>query len=113
MGMRAQVLIEDTGVYLYTHWGSETLLSVVKETIKKGWRLNDPEYFGRILFEEMIDAEGARNTETGFGIGTTPHTDLEYPPIKVNCSDGSVIYSESEKYLSFDEIDEGADDEEN
>lgn len=35
MGMRAQVKIEDTGVYLYTHWGSETLVDVVKDTIKR------------------------------------------------------------------------------
>lgn len=104
MGMRAQVHIEDTGVYLYTHWGSETLLDTVKKTIKKGWRLNDPEYFTRILFEEMIEAENARGTETGFGIGTSPHGDLEYPPIKVNLKTATIQYSDRENTQFFEDI---------
>ena len=103
MGMRAQVKIEDTGVYLYTHWGSETLVDVVKDTIKQGWRLNDPEYFTRILFEKMIDAEDARGTETGFGIGTTEHTDLEYPAIVVNCENGTVKVTNRQDYFFFDD----------
>lgn len=104
MGMRAQVHIEDTGVYLYTHWGSETLADVVKETVKEGARLNDPEYFTRILFEKMIDAEDARGTETGFGIGTTAHGDLEYPPIEVNCRIGTVKVYEDKDFYFFDDV---------
>lgn len=104
MGMRAQVHIEDTGVFLYTHWGSETLVQVVKDTIKQGWRLNDPEYFARILFEKMIDAEDARGTETGFGIGTSAHSDLEYPPILISCERKRVIVSQETEYFFFDEV---------
>lgn len=104
MGMRAQVLIEDTGVYLYTHWGSETLVNVVKDTVRQGWRLNDPEYFTRILFEKMIDNEDARGTETGFGIGTTEHSDLEYPSIKVNCKKGIIKYVDDEHWEFFDDL---------
>lgn len=104
MGMRAQVKIEDTGVYLYTHWGSETLVDVVKDTIKQGWRLNDPEYFGRILFEKMIDAEDARGTETGFGIGTSEHGDLEYPAIIVNCKEGTVRVYKDDQMFHFEDL---------
>lgn len=104
MGMRAQVKIEDTGVFLYTHWGSETLADVVKDTVKKGWRLNDPEYFARILFENMIDAEDARGSETGFGIGTTEHGDLEYPAIVVNCKEGRITLTEIRDTIYFEDL---------
>lgn len=77
MGARAQVLIKDTGVYLYTHWGAETIQDVVKATVKQGWRLQDAEYFTRILFENMIAEHGEAGTETGFGIGTSQHSDIE------------------------------------
>lgn len=110
MGMRAQVLIEDTGVYLYTHWGSETLPDVVKKTIAKGWRLNDPEYFTRILFEAMLENESARGSETGFGIGTAEHGDLEYPAIKVNCERGIVRIPQPEQWYSFNELRGDGDD---
>ena len=82
MGARAQVLIEDTGVYLYTHYGSAGLPDLVLEVIRQGWRLNDPEYFARILLEAMVGNE--TGSETGFGIGVTEHGDLDYPPIKIN-----------------------------
>ncbi len=102
--MRAQVKIEDTGVYLYTHWGSESLPDVVIETIKMGWRINDPEYFTRILFERMIDAEDSRNQETGFGIGTTEHTDLEYPALIVNCQQGCIYLNGVDKPIPFEDL---------
>lgn len=106
MGMRAQVLIEDTGVYLYTHWGSEELPDVVEKVIKQGWRLQDPEYFTRILFEEMVGNE--KGTETGFGIGTSEHGDLEYPAIRINCVKQIVTFPpKSMKYtMSFKDIKE-------
>ena len=85
MGARAQVLIKDTGVYLYTHWGAETIQDVVKDTIKQGWRLFDPEYFTRILLENMIGEHDEQGTETGFGIGTSQHSDIE-KLIIVDCS---------------------------
>lgn len=102
--MRAQVLIEDTGVYLYTHWGSESLLETVKEAVRDGRRLNDPEYFTRILFEKMIDAEDARGSETGFGIGTSEHSDLEYPAIKVDLERGIIEYASESNLISFGDL---------
>lgn len=80
MGARAQVLIKDTGVYLYTHWGAETLEDVVTKSLdsERGKnRRSDDEYLTRIIFEDMIDAEEAHGDETGFGIGTQQHGDIE------------------------------------
>jgi hypothetical protein len=78
MGARAQVLIKETGVYLYTHWGSGTIKEDVQNALNSPQgknRLNDPEYLTRIIFEHLIGDE--RNTETGFGIGTEIHGDID------------------------------------
>jgi hypothetical protein len=78
MGARAQVLIKDEGVYLYTHWGAEELgddvIKAIKSEAGKG-RWDDPEYLARIIFDCMKgdDITG----ETGFGIGTKEHSDIE------------------------------------
>ena len=84
MGDRGQVLIEDTGVYLYTHWGASDLLKDVKRALSKKWRWDDPEYLGRIIFDEMIDDQ--QKTELSFGIGTEEHGDI-WRLIKINCKD--------------------------
>jgi hypothetical protein len=94
MGDRAQVLIEDTGVYLYTHWGGSNLLETVKEAIgsKEGrGRWSDGEYLTRIIFSRMIkhDLMG----ETGYGIGTRQHGDIERL-ITVNCKEKTIRYQE-------------------
>lgn len=104
MGMRAQVKIEDTGVYLYTHWGSEELPTVLQNILASDIgksRSQDPEYLARIIFEAMI-ANGSSSKETGFGIGTTEHGDLEYPAIRVNCEKQTV--SANGFTFSFDEF---------
>jgi hypothetical protein len=78
MGARAQVLIEDTGVYLYTHWGADNIESIVQGAIdsQEGQnRLTDSEYLTRIIFERML--QDASNKETGYGIGTQQHSDIE------------------------------------
>ena len=83
MGDRGQVLIEDEGVYLYTHWEAGSLIEMVKRAIAKGWRWHDPEYLVRIIFCEMI--KGNEKGESGFGIGTQLHSDNNCQLIKVNC----------------------------
>lgn len=91
MGARAQVLIEDTGVYLYTHWGSGSIIEDVRDALNSEAgraRQNDPEYLGRIIFDVMKDGE--TDVETGFGIGTKAHTDLDFAPIAINCSNRSI-----------------------
>lgn len=89
MGARAQVLMEDTGVYLYTHWGADSIADDVRAAVNSPQgqgRLHDPEYLARIIFERMIGDD--RNTETGFGIGTEIHGDIE---VLVRVSNGGRI----------------------
>lgn len=76
MGARAQVHIEENGVYLYTHWGASGLITDVAQALKKKWRWNDPDYLTRIIFDYMVGDEWG--TETGFGIGTQENGDNEY-----------------------------------
>lgn len=76
MGARAQVHIKETGVYLYTHWGSGTLCSDVSKALNKKWRWNDLSYLTRIILDEMIMEE--QGSETGFGIGTKEVGDAEF-----------------------------------
>ena len=83
MGDRAQVKIMDgydpkRAVFLYTHWGGTELLMVIHTAIKKGWRWNDGCYFTRHIFNEM---QGEDRDETGFGIDTAEHGDIEHPLI--------------------------------
>ena len=73
MGARAQVKIEDTGVFLYTHWGSKEIVEDVRTVIRRGLRLTDPEYLARIVFDQMT--LGEQGSETGAGISTTQHGD--------------------------------------
>lgn len=90
MGSRAQIHIDDTDVYLYTHWGSETLPKLLANVLADGKRLDDPEYLTRIIFEAMVE-DASYSKETGFGIGTQAHTDLDYPPIRVSCENQTVV----------------------
>lgn len=91
MGARAQVHIKDTGVYLYTHWGAGRIFEDVAEAIQKNWRWDDPEYLTRIIFDCMkrSDIEG----ETGFGIGTGQHGDIERLVV-VDCKNKQVSFNE-------------------
>lgn len=66
MGDRAQVKIEPTGVYLYTHWNGFELPLTVRGALAKRWRWNDPPYLARILFDAMT--EGCHGEEIGHGI---------------------------------------------
>ena len=88
MGTRAQVLIKDTGVYLYQHWDGDGLFQIVKDAIAKGLRWNDEEYLTRIIFSEMIKNDIAG--ETGYGIGTEQHGDIEFL-VEISCKDQQVI----------------------
>lgn len=100
MGARAQVLIQDEGVYLYTHWGSGSLGEDLKRALAKRWRWTDPEYLARIIFDEM---KGADFEETGYGIGTSAHGDLDYEPFVVNCHDQTVTTPEGVT-MTFEEF---------
>lgn len=95
MSTRAQVYIEDTGVYLYQHYDGDTLPDEVKAALKRGKdRWDDDEYLTRIIFCEMVK----HHVEdlTGYGIGTTKHGDIEYLVI-VNCEKQTVSVNHSTK----------------
>ena len=78
MGARGQVSIkydDNTKVYLYTHWGVGELKADVQKALARKQRWDDEEYLTRIIFDAMKgeDITG----ETGFGIGTSEHEDIE------------------------------------
>lgn len=79
MGARAQVSIQcnekDPAVYIYTHWGTESLKEDVQTALAKKWRWNDYEYLTRIIYDTVVGTEAG--TETGYGIGTEEHGDIE------------------------------------
>lgn len=88
MSTRGQVFID--GVYLYQHHDSydiaKTVVAAVTSNAGKS-RANDPEYLARIIFCEMVKNDVAG--ETGFGIGTSQHGDIEYL-VTVNCDDQTI-----------------------
>lgn len=94
MGDRGQVLIKDTGVYLYTHWGATELYETVKNAIRKKWRWNDPEYLARIIFDEMT--KGVQGRETGYGIGTKMAGDI-WRLVIVDCKKFTVTVEDEGK----------------
>lgn len=107
MGARAQVKIEDTGVFLYTHWGSGEIVEDVRKAIRWGKRLDDPEYLARIVFDQMKKGDIG---ELGFGIGTSQHGDIEML-VSINCRAKTVtttnIYGGASMTLTFQEFAEG------
>lgn len=89
MGDRGQVEVkmydDDPSVFLYTHWKAHDLHQDVARALNSRagrGRGNDHEYLARIIFDVMKgdDVTG----ETGYGIGTTKHSDLALPPIVVD-----------------------------
>jgi hypothetical protein len=102
MGTRAQVLIKDTGIYLYQHYDGNELFDIVKRAIAKKMRWEDTEYLTRIIFSEMIKDNIAG--ETGYGIGNAQHGDIEFLVIvdtKKQTITEQDIYNETSKTISF------------
>lgn len=109
MGCRGQILIEDIGVYLYTHWGADSMVNNLKRTLAmKGVRGRwvDDEYLARIIFSQMVknDIDGT----TGYGIGSSEHGDIE-KLITINCEKQTIkvryIYDDvTREYTSFEEF---------
>lgn len=89
MGDRGQILIKDTGIYLYTHWSGYTLKKILQTALQRKQRWNDVEYLTRIIFCEMIgdDIKG----ETGYGIGNIEHGDLNNPLLIVDVKKQTII----------------------
>ena len=87
MGERAQVKIIDgwsgkVCCYLYTHCGAWELPEVVQRALSKELRWDDEEYLARIIFCEMV--KGDEDGETGYGIGSSQHGDIQRL-VEVDC----------------------------
>ena len=78
MGTRGQVLIKDTGVYLYQHFDSYNLPDLVKSVIKRNDRWNDPEYLTRMIFSDMIETDITGSTSYGIGTVETVASPAKY-----------------------------------
>lgn len=76
MGDRGNIIIEDTGVVLYTHWkGSEIPNRLANALDRSKDRWDDPAYLTRVIFQDVI---GNDNSITGFGISTESTGEREY-----------------------------------
>mgnify|MGYP001600953658 CR=1 FL=1 len=98
MGERGQVHIKPSGVYLYTHWGADELISNVRDALAKKWRWNHPEYLTRIIFDMMKETDVT--SETGYGIGTKLHGDTKVL-VEINCENKTIKaikYPNSKEY---------------
>jgi hypothetical protein len=105
MGERGQILIrendKDAPVYLYTHWGGDQLKPTLQKALARKQRWDDIEYLRRIVFDEMTaDSHGS---ETGHGIGTSEHGDLNYPLLIVQ-TDEQMVYEVGGKNWSFEKF---------
>jgi len=107
MGARAQIEVKQKphSVFLYTHWGADTILQdTIKGMIKGKSRWNDSNYLTRILFDSLIkDNDGT----TGYGIGTfqagdieklivvdTKHKEIKYYAVNGNIDQDRLLISE-------------------
>ena len=58
--MRGNIQIKqpysEESIFLYTHWRGEDIKKILADAIvKAGGRRNDPSYFTRIVFQEMLN----------------------------------------------------------
>lgn len=117
MGCRGQILIEDIGVYLYTHFGGDEMVNDLKKTLAMPgvrYRWRDDEYLARIIFSQMVkdDIDGT----TGYGIGNSQHGDI-YKLITINIENQTIevldVYNDiTRKYSSFEDFIKSPDEDE-
>jgi len=103
MGNRANVYIinqlPDKGVYLYSHWGGDSLIETVRDALASGpgrHRWNDYSYLTRIIFCKMVgdNIDG----ELNYGISAVL-CDNEHPIIVLNCEEQKIgLAKEPRKY---------------
>ena len=96
MGDRSQVAIKQhdgSKVYLYGHWIGADIYKTVAEGLRAfPMRTPDSEYLARIIFSRMVvsDLMG----ETGFGISTSAHQDIEHVIPVLDCAKGLVEWEQ-------------------
>jgi|SRR3972149_913672 len=98
MGERGQILIKDTGVYLYTHWTGYNLKQILQKALAKKWGWDVASYLTRIIFDVMT--EGKHGEKTGYGISDNQQSDLNWPLLIVDVKNQMVI--EELKLWSFE-----------
>jgi len=105
MGARAQVKLEDTGVFLYTHWGSSQIENTVRKPLQRRQRWTDPEYLARIVFSQMTCEHV--DSDLGFGICTSRHGDIDVL-VTLNCAKQTVtvedVWEKTEETSTFTEF---------
>ena len=101
MGDRANVRFIDNAdskdIYLYTHYDGSELPFIVKATLARKLRWDDPSYLCRIIFCALVrdDVDG----ELGYGISTY-RCDYNYPDTIVNAFERTVQIND--KTWTFD-----------
>jgi len=97
MGDRANVKITFSSsphpIYFYTHSHGSDLPEIVGAAIQRRKRWDNDAYLARIIFSEMLkaDGDGVLNSEYGFGISSRIG-DNEHPVIHVNTKNKTVCY---------------------
>ena len=99
MGDRAmaEIRTEEGSLYFYTHWTGHTLrvdaeaaLSLAQPRLSMG----DQSYALKCVLDSLIKSSGARDSETGAGIGLEPNFEDEYngdsPSVVIDLTDGTV-----------------------
>ena len=76
-------------VYLYTHWGGESLPDIVAQTLSRKERWNDASYLTRMFFCRMV--RGEESESTGFGI-SAELGDNEHTLIVIDVSEQRVFF---------------------
>jgi hypothetical protein len=109
MGDRAHVVVvsDDSKVFLYSHWQGSRLPAIVQRALGRKLRWNDEAYLARILFCEMLKAEGAPadeslRAETGFGIASRACED-ESRDVVVDVANQTVVLP-GKKPVAFDKF---------
>ena len=101
MGMRGNIQIKqpysEESIFLYTHWRGHHIKEILADAIvKAGGRRNDPSYFTRIVFQEMLNGD---ESTSSFGISIGQIEDNEYlvPRVEWTATD-MIIWMPNDAY---------------
>lgn len=101
MGNRANVCIREgeDKIYLYTHWGGDSLCIKVYKAMKKKWRWDDPPYLARIIFDEMT--KNRHGEEGGYGIWNSAGDNNSHPIIVIDTEQGKIFFEDPENHNTY------------
>jgi hypothetical protein len=100
---RGQVLIKDTGVYLCTHWGINSLVHDAGVALSRKMHWRYPTYLTRIIYDTM--AKRYYGGDSGLGIGTKKRADVKLL-ILVHCKRQLIIINSEtgQSTLTFEDF---------